>query len=202
MRIFSVNLLHLLFPDFTWKIPTKMKKLFLTFDDGPHPVITSKVLNILDEYNAKATFFCVGENVKEHPEIYKEILLKGHQTGNHTYNHLKGWNTATKSYIESIQRCKQLVISDLFRPPHGRITYKQVKALKKEGYRIIMWSVLTRDYNKGADKNGLLKRAIFKTKLGSIIVFHDSEKAEENLFYLLPKFLDHYARKGYSFEPL
>ena len=200
MSIFSVNLLHVLFPDFTWKIPTKMKKLFLTFDDGPHPVITSKVLNILDEYNAKATFFCVGENVKEHPEIYKEILLKGHQTGNHTYNHLKGWNTATKSYIESIQRCKQLVNSDLFRPPHGRITYKQVKALKKEGYRIIMWSVLTKDYNKTSNKDRLLKRAISKTRSGSIIVFHDNEKAEENLFYLLPKFLDHFTGKGYSFE--
>lgn len=200
MSIFSVNLLHVLFPDFTWKIPTKMKKLFLTFDDGPHPVITSKVLNILDEYNAKATFFCVGENVKEHPEIYKEILLNGHQTGNHTYNHLKGWNTATKSYIESIQRCKQLVNSDLFRPPHGRITYKQVKALKKEGYRIIMWSVLTKDYNKTGNKDRLLKRAIRKTRSGSIIVFHDSEKAEENLFYLLPKFLDHFTGKGYSFE--
>jgi len=200
MSIFSVNLLHVLFPDFTWKIPTKMKKLFLTFDDGPHPVITSKVLNILDEYNAKATFFCVGENVKEHPEIYKEILLNGHQTGNHTYNHLKGWNTATKSYIESIQRCKQLVNSDLFRPPHGRITYKQVKALKKEGYRIIMWSVLTKDYNKTGNKDRLLKRAIRKTRSGSIIVFHDSEKAEENLFYLLPNFLDHFTGKGYSFE--
>jgi len=202
MRIFSVHLLHFLFPDFTWKISTKMKKLFLTFDDGPHPVITSKVLNILDEYNAKATFFCVGENVNEHPKIYNEILLKGHQTGNHTYNHLKGWNTATKSYIESIQRCKQLVNSDLFRPPHGRITYKQVKALKKEGYRIIMWSVLTRDYKKTDHKNGLLDRAIRKTRPGSIIVFHDSEKAEDNLFYLLPKFLDHYAHKGYSFELL
>lgn len=202
MRIFSINLLHLFFPGLTWKIPTKMKKLFLTFDDGPHPVITSKVLNILDEYNAKATFFCVGENVKKHPEIYSEILIKGHQTGNHTYNHLKGWNVNTKNYLESIQKCNQLVNSDLFRPPHGRITWKQLRALKKEGYRIIMWSVLTRDYNKSADKNGLLKRAIHKTRPGSIIVFHDSEKAEGNLFYLLPKFLDHYTREGYSFELL
>ena len=200
MRIFSINFLHVFFPGFTWKIPTKAKKLFLTFDDGPHSVITSKVLNILDEYNAKATFFCVGENVKEHPEIYREILSKGHQTGNHTYNHLRGWNTTTKRYIESVQRCSQLVRSDLFRPPHGRITFKQLRALKKEGYRIIMWSVLTRDYNKSADKNGLLERAIHKTRPGSIIVFHDSEKAEDNLLYLLPKFLDHYTRKGYSFE--
>jgi len=202
MRIFSINLFHLFLPGLTWKIPSKSKKLFLTFDDGPHPVITSKVLNILDEYNAKATFFCVGENVKNHPEIYNEILIKGHQTGNHTYNHLKGWNSTTKNYLESIQKCNQLVNSDLFRPPHGRVSYHQIKALKKEGYRIIMWSVLTRDYNKRADKNGLLKRAIHKTRPGSIIVFHDSEKAEDNLLYLLPKFLDHYTRKGYSFELL
>ena len=200
MRIFSINFLHVFFPGFVWKIPTKTKKLFLTFDDGPHSVITSKVLNILDEYNAKATFFCVGENVKEHPEIYREILSKGHQTGNHTYNHLRGWNTTTKRYIESVQRCNQLVNSDLFRPPHGRITRKQLRVLKKEGYKIIMWSVLTKDYNTSADKNGLLERAVHKTRPGSIIVFHDSEKAEDNLLYLLPKFLDHYTRKGYSFE--
>ena len=202
MRIFSINLFHLFLPGLTWKIPSKSKKLFLTFDDGPHPVITSKVLNILEEYNAKATFFCVGENVKEHPEIYNEILSKGHQTGNHTYNHLRGWNTTAKRYIESVKRCNRLVRSDLFRPPHGRITWKQFRALKKEGYRIIMWSVLTRDYNKRADKNGLLERAIHKTRPGSIIVFHDSKKAEENLFYLLPKFLDHFTGKGYSFELL
>jgi len=202
MRIFSVNLLHVFFPGLTWKIPTKTKKLFLTFDDGPHPVITSKVLNILDEYNAKATFFCIGENVKNHPKIYNEILIKGHQTGNHTYNHLRGWNTTTTKYLENIQKCSQLVNSDLFRPPHGRISYRQIKALKKEGYRIIMWSVLTKDYYKTGHKNRLLKRAIRKTRSGSIIVFHDSKKAEENLFYLLPKFLDHFTGKGYLFELL
>ncbi len=188
------------FPGLTWKILSKTKRLYLTFDDGPHPEITPKVLNILEAYDAKATFFCVGENVNKYKDTYHEILNCGHQTGNHTYHHLNGWKTTTKEYIKDISMCSEQLDSKLFRPPHGKITPRQINMLKKQGFSIVMWSVLTRDYKTNVNKKNLLKKAIKRTQPGSIIVFHDSEKAADNLLYILPPFLEHFANEGYSFK--
>ena len=202
MKPFLYFLSGFLFPGLTWKKPPKNKQLYLTFDDGPHPVITPKVLNILDVYDAKATFFCVGENVKNNGDTYQEILKRGHKTGNHSFHHLNGWKTPNKDYISNVKMCAEHVQSSLFRPPHGRIKPKQIKVLRKEGYSIIMWTVLTKDYKENGDQKKMLKIAIKKTNPGSIIVFHDSEKAADNLLYMLPEFLEYFTRKGYTFKTL
>jgi peptidoglycan/xylan/chitin deacetylase (PgdA/CDA1 family) len=202
MKPFLYFLSGLLFPGMVWSKPSKNKHLYLTFDDGPHPVITPKVLNILDAFGAKATFFCVGENVKKHMETYQEVLKRGHICGNHTYQHLTGWKTPTDKYITDVRKCSKHVTSALFRPPHGKIKPLQLKALKKEGYTVVMWSVLTKDYQHRSNKKKLLQSAIKKTGPGSIIVFHDSEKAANHLLYILPEFLDYFTKKGYSFKTL
>ncbi|MCB2208345.1 MAG: polysaccharide deacetylase family protein [Bacteroidetes bacterium] len=196
LRLFS----SFFFPGLTWKMPSGTKSIFLTFDDGPHPEITPKVLNILEAYDAKATFFCVGENAVKYTDTYREILKHGHRTGNHTFHHLKGWNTPSKTYLHDTLECSKQVKSVLFRPPYGKITPLQIKALKKEGFSIIMWSVLTRDYKRSADPKKLLRNAIKRTQPGSIIVFHDSKKADHNLMYILPRFLEHFSKKGYLFK--
>ena len=202
MSTFSTKITSLVFPGLTWELPSRNNELFLTFDDGPHPVITPKVLNILDEYEAKATFFCVGENVQKYPETYAQILERGHRTGNHSYNHLKGWETEKTEYLDNIRKCGELVSSDLFRPPHGRITKKQAEILLSSGFKIIMWSVLTKDYQAGSDKEKNLRRVIRKTGPGSVVVFHDSEKAEENMLFMLPGFLEHFSGKGFVFKAI
>lgn len=202
MKPFLYFLSGLLFPGLTWKKPPKNKQLYLTFDDGPHPVITPKVLNILDVYDAKATFFCVGENVKNYRDTYHEILKRGHKTGNHSFHHLNGWKTPNKEYISDVKACAEHVQSSLFRPPYGKIKPKQLKVLRKEGYSIIMWTVLAKDYREKDDKKTMLKIAIKKTIPGSIIVFHDSKKAADNLLYILPEFLEYFTQNGYSFKSL
>jgi len=200
MSTFSTKITSLVFPGLTWELPSGNNELFLTFDDGPHPVITPKVLNILDAYEAKATFFCVGENVQKHPETYAHIIERGHRTGNHTFNHMKGWGTEKTEYLDNIRKCRELVDSDLFRPPHGRITKKQAEILLASAYKIVMWSVLTKDYQQNSNREKLLQNAIRKTEPGSIIVFHDSEKAAENMLFLLPRFLEYFSGKGYVFK--
>lgn len=200
MNTISIKFIELISFDLTWKMPSRTKSIFLTFDDGPHPLITPKVLNILDEYDAKATFFCVGENVQKYTETYHQILNRGHRTGNHTYHHLKGWITPLKEYQDDALMCKDYIQSTLFRPPYGKITPKQIKALKKEKFKIIMWTVLSQDYKANTNKKMLLRKAIRKTRSGSIIVFHDSEKAADNLMYILPEYLKYFKNKGYSFE--
>lgn len=200
MKPLIIYLSGLIFPHLIWKIPSKTKNLFLTFDDGPHPLITPKVLNILDGYDAKATFFCVGENVQKYTETYHQILKRGHRTGNHTYHHLKGWITPLKDYLDDAMKCKDYIQSILFRPPYGKVTPNQIKALKKENFRIIMWTVLSQDYKVNTNKKMLLRKAIRKTRSGSIIVFHDSEKAADNLMYILPEYLKYFKNKGYSFD--
>lgn len=182
-----------------WDISDKPGKIYLTFDDGPIPEITTTVLDILERYNAKATFFCVGDNVAKHPEIYQQVLDAGHTTGNHTFHHLNGWKTSVEEYINDVNKCSALVNSPLFRPPHGRIRPSAIKHLRKE-YQIIMWSVLTGDYNKTLTPEKVLKNATDHTTDGSIIVFHDSLKAADNLFFALPRFLEHFSEKGYIFE--
>jgi len=176
------------YPSVEWQVKDSPNSIFITFDDGPHPVITPKVLDILDEHDAKATFFCVGDNVQKHPETYQQILDRGHQTGNHSFNHLNGWKTAGRSYIENIERAASFIDSNLLRPPYGKIGPMQLLRLKKN-YRIIMWTVLTYDFSHIITPEQCLQNSLKGLKPGSIIVFHDSEKSAENMLYALPGFL-------------
>ncbi len=207
-----------LFPNFVWNINTNNKELYLTFDDGPTPEVTDWVLQTLNEYNAKATFFCIGKNVESNPEIFQRIIDFGHFVGNHTYDHLKGWKTKAKEYIGNIeltdsvmmfqiQNSKSLYQNDfstlkLFRPPYGKFKNKQRKQLLELGYRIILWDVLSYDWDKSITEDTCLNNVISTAKEGSIIVFHDSVKASQNLKYVLPKVLKHYSEKGFEFKSL
>ena len=188
--------------DVVWDVPAKSKTLYLTFDDGPTTEITQWILDTLEVYNAKATFFCVGENVSKHPEIYASLIDKGHAVGNHTHNHLNGWKTPIEPYIENVVLARERIQSNLFRPPYGKIKPVQAKTLKKMGYRIILWSVLSYDFDKNLDRNEAWKNIVKYSKSGSIIVFHDHLKAFENLKELLPKTLEYFKSKGYSFEKI
>jgi len=198
MNIRTTGILKTLFPHLIWDIPSNEKNIYLTFDDGPHPEITPEVFNILDKYNAKATFFCVGENVNKFASTYRQILSRGHKAGNHTFNHLNGWKTPSDEYYNNIEKCAELVDSQLFRPPYGRIKATQAAYLKMH-YRIIMWSVLTEDYNKGLSQEQCLEKAIKRTRPGLILIFHDSEKAQKNMLFALPRFLEHFTQLGYRF---
>lgn len=212
-----------LFPSFVWNINTPNKELYLTFDDGPTPEITDWVLKTLKKYNAKATFFCIGNNIEKHPEIFQNIINEGHSIGNHTYNHLKGWKHKTKNYIEDVIKTEVLINSKknnsqngnlefgpetsgwdlkMFRPPYGKFKVKQSKKLQKLGYKIIMWDVLSYDWDKSVNEEACLKNVTTAAKGGSIIVFHDSVKASRNLMYVLPKILEYYAKEGYAFKAL
>ncbi len=200
-------------------MPVEANDLFLTFDDGPIPGPTEFVINELKKHNAKATFFCIGDNVGKYPTVFEKILAEGHEIGNHTFNHLKGWSTNLQKYMDNIAMCDQQItnyksqtpqqpasilqppVSRLFRPPYGRITSSQIKALKNQ-YQIVMWDVLTHDYSKSISPEKCLKGAIKATRPGSIIVFHDSLKAERNLTYVLPKFLDYFTSLGFKFKTL
>lgn len=181
-----------------WRIRTIKKEVFLTFDDGPVPEVTPRVLEILKKYNTKATFFCVGENVQKYPEAFNQLLREGHAVGNHTFHHVKAWQTDFLDYLSEVEQCNDLMHSKLFRPPHGQITRKLARRLKKE-YRIIMWSALTEDYNKKLTGDQCLANAIKNTGPGSIIVFHDSIKARERMEYALPLYIEYCLREGYSF---
>ena len=192
-----------IYPGFTWRMPAGGKKIYLTFDDGPHPSITPFVLDELKIYGAKATFFCVGSNVEKHPEVYKRIISEGHAVGNHTYNHLNGWKTADKTYLEDIAKAAGLIDSGLFRPPHGRITRFQAARLKEQlRYRIIMWRVLSGDFDPKISPEKCLRNVMTHTGDGDIVVFHDSEKAYERMKFALPLVLKGFAEKGYVFEKI
>jgi peptidoglycan/xylan/chitin deacetylase (PgdA/CDA1 family) len=195
------SIFPLIAPNVTWKVKTYEKVLYLTFDDGPHPTITPLVLSILDEYNAKATFFCVGENVTKYPDIFNQILSKGHAVGNHTYNHIKGWQTSNADYHNNIKKAAEVIPSNLFRPPYGRIKPSQIKLLK-DHYRIIMWSILTRDYEKNLNPHHTLKQLNKLIKSGDVIVYHDSEKAQQNMLIMLKGMLQHFQQLQYTFKAL
>lgn len=195
-------LLRKLFPSFlTWDIPNDGNEIFLTFDDGPHPTITPFVLDCLKKNNAKATFFCIGKNVEEHNDVYQRIIEEGHKIGNHTYNHLSGKKSSDKDYFENITKAKKIMHSDLFRPPYGEITNFQATSLQTV-YRIIMWSVLSGDFDEKLTPEKCLQNVLKSTKAGSVIVFHDSEKAFKRLEYALPKVLDVFQEKGYTMETI
>ncbi|MCB9252742.1 MAG: polysaccharide deacetylase family protein [Flavobacteriales bacterium] len=186
-----------MYPSLTWESGNKEKGIFLTFDDGPHPEITPWVIEQLKEFNFKATFFCIGENVHKFPEIIELIKLNGHSLGNHTYNHLKGFKTEDTEYIHNIRKCNELVGSNLFRPPYGQIKRSQIEILKKQ-YRIIMWSLLVEDWNPNLNTGLKLKNLVHKSRPGNIIVFHDSQKAEKNLKAVLPEYLHFMKNEGYD----
>lgn len=194
-----------MFPNYIWNIDSKEKTLYLTFDDGPTPEITDWVLECLKKYNAKATFFCIGKNIEQYPDIYQNIIKNGHAIGNHTFNHLKGWKTTVDSYlIDVIQTQDILNIQNqkLFRPPYGRLKPKQAKLLIDKGFQIVMWSVLTVDWDKNVSEIQCYKNVVDNAISGDIVVFHDSVKASRNLQYTLPKVLEYYGNLGYNFKSI
>ncbi len=198
---------RVLFSKMTWRRNSSNRKvIYLTFDDGPIPEITEWVLQELEKYNAKATFFCVGDNIHKYPHIYELVKAK-HKTANHTFNHLKGWKYSSKEYIENVLKCEEylgLCTSEqkLFRPPHGRLTSTQANELRAMDYEIIMWEVLSADFSPKVSKEKCLNKSIKHTKSGSIIVFHDSIKTIEKLKFVLPRYLKYFSDLGYSFESL
>lgn len=188
-------------PHLVWKIPTDKKEIFLTFDDGPHPAITPFVLQCLKQYNAKATFFCVGNNVSRYPHIYQQILDEGHQVGNHTNDHINGWKTSNTIYQKNVMLAQQVINSTLFRPPYGRITKPQIKELSPV-FKVIMWDVLSGDFDVSLSPQKCLDNVIANTTSGSIIVFHDSEKAFPRLEFALPKSLLFFAERDYVMKAI
>lgn len=204
-------LLPMLYPSLTWRMPSDTQTLYLTFDDGPVPGPTEFVLETLKRLEVKATFFCIGDNIRKHPEIFKDVFRNGHAVGNHTYHHVNGWKTSITEYVKDVIRCgneidahrekKDASHSSLFRPPFGRISRGQIEKLLPE-FRIIMWDVLSVDYNKHLSAEKCLRNTIAAARAGSIIVFHDSYKAEKNLMHALPRFVEHYLEKGFAFGTL
>jgi peptidoglycan/xylan/chitin deacetylase (PgdA/CDA1 family) len=176
--------------------------VFLTFDDGPHPEITPKVLALLKQHNATATFFLVGDNALKYPDVVAQIVNEGHAIGNHTMHHVNGYKTSTKSYLENVSKCAKHVSSSLFRPPYGKLTRKQGNALLKQGYKLIMWDVLSYDFDKTISAEACAKNVIKHIKPGSIVVFHDSEKAESNMLHALEKTLEYGLSKGFLFSAI
>ena len=205
-------LLKKMFSNYVWDIPNNENSVYLTFDDGPTPEITQWTLLQLKKYNAKATFFCIGNNVEKHPELFNTIIQEGHAIGNHTYNHLNGWKTETETYIKNAKQCEIRISnqqseinnrkSKLFRPPYGKIKSKQAKKLMELGYKIIMWDVLSADFDSSITRKKCLNNVISNVQSGSIIVFHDSVKGFKNLEYVLPKTLEFIKQNGYKCEAI
>ncbi len=190
-----------IFRSLTWSVPGVDKTVYLTFDDGPTPEVTDWVLDQLERYDAKATFFCLGCNVKKYPEIFESIIAKGHAVGNHSWSHKKGFRSSVDSYVADVDRAAKMIGSKLFRPPYGRMRPAQVKILR-ERYRIIMWSVLSVDYDRRVSGRQVVRNVIDNVESGSVIVFHDSVKASKNLGYALPLVLEHLKVNGYRLECL
>lgn len=195
--------LKALYPRYTWHVPTTENEIFLTFDDGPIPDITEFVLDTLKEFEAKATFFCIGDNVRKHPSVFSKILDQGHSVGNHTFNHMNGWKSEDQEYLKNIDLCeKQLDLdTNLFRPPYGRMKKSQSRQLP-ETKEIIMWDVLSGDFSAAVKPETCLEKTIKYARPGSIVLFHDSLKAAKNMQYTLPRFLEHFSKKEYQFKAL
>lgn len=189
------------YPRLIWDIPNNENKVYLTFDDGPTPEITNWVLDVLNEHEVKATFFCLGKNVQNHPKIFQRILSDGHSVANHSSTHVNGWHAEDEYYLEDIQKCQEIFNSKLFRPPYGRIKKSQIKELVKD-YKIVMWDVLSGDFDSKTTPEKCLSNVTKNTKAGSIIVFHDSVKAYENLKYALPKTIKYLLENEFVFDRL
>lgn len=198
-----------IFPNYIWDIKNSENKIYLTFDDGPIPEVTEWVLEILNKYDVKATFFCIGDNIEKHAPIFQKVIDARHSIGNHTFNHLKGWDFSTEEYIENTLQCEKTILekteiknlkSKIFRPPYGKIKPSQSKILQKMGYKIIMWDVLSVDYDKEVSPEQCLENIIQNTVSGSIIACHDSLKAFKNLEYALPRAIEYLKNAGFKFE--
>jgi len=193
------------FPGFVWDVPSEQKTVYLTFDDGPIPEITQWVLDILQKHNIKATFFCIGDNIEKHPHIFQKVIDEGHTIGNHTFNHINGWNTPDAAYLQNVEECRLSIIkgvrtdAKLFRPPYGKIKPSQATAVKKMGYKIIMWDVLSADFDTTITPEQCLQNVIKNATNGSVIIFHDSIKAFTNLEYALPGVIEYLKKNGFSF---
>ena len=192
---------RMLFPETVWRIHKRRHTVYLTFDDGPVPEVTPWVLDTLEHYGVRATFFCVGENVERHPELFDEILVRGHKVGNHTMSHLQGMKVTTKTYLHNVFRANELIHSTLFRPPHGMMRWGQSKVLRSR-FTIIMYDLVTRDYSKKLTPEQVLDNVKRYARNGSIIVFHDSLKAQRNMQYALPRAIEWLAAQGYDFDVL
>lgn len=194
-----------IFRNFIWDLPNNEKKIYLSFDDGPIPEITEWVLEELKKYNTKATFFCIGDNIEKHPKIFKKVITEGHAIGNHTFNHLNGWKTTSGIYIENFKKCEEVISrfaiqkikSKIFRPPYGKIKTSQSKEIIKLGYKIIMWDILSADFDQNLSKEECLENVLSNIESGSIIVFHDSIKAFRNLEYVLPRTLAYLEKNNF-----
>lgn len=195
------KILHSLYKDAVWFLPNSSNIIYLTFDDGPVPLITEKCLDILAELNVLATFFCVGENAKNHPEIVARIINDGHAIGNHTQNHLKGWKTNDQEYVKNVNLCNDFVTSKLFRPPYGKAKRSQLKLLRKD-YKIIMWDVLSGDFDPKVTIERAVNNVVSKTESGSIIVMHDNEKCGEKMLEILKESIPQLLAKGFVFDAL
>ncbi len=214
MKNYFVNtpqLIKLFYFNRIWNFSRKKKELYLTFDDGPTPEITNWVLTELDKYNAKATFFCLGKNISSHPQIFKKIIDKKHSIGNHTFNHLNGSKSDVITYIEDVIKTQNIIEENagpktqntkLFRPPYGRLTPKQAKKIRKLDYKVVMWDILSADFDQSISPEKCLSNVIKSVKRGSIIVFHDSIKAKQNLQFVLPQILEYYHKRGCKFKAI
>ncbi|MEB3344151.1 polysaccharide deacetylase family protein [Aquimarina gracilis] len=205
------KILKQFFNTYLWDIDVEnQKRIYLTFDDGPIPEVTEFVLKELAQYNAKATFFCIGDNIQKHPNIFKKIVLHGHSIGNHTMHHLKAWKCDEDTYLENVHKCDSIIrqhhinncATKLFRPPYGQISLSKFKLLEKQGYKIVLWDILSKDWDKKISEEDCLQNVIQHTEKGSIIVFHDSIKASKKLSYCLPKVLDYFTKKGFIFDKI
>ncbi len=196
--------LRIFFSSCVWDIKTKEKIIYLSFDDGPHPTITPFVLNQLKQFNATATFFCIGDNVKKYPAIFKQVIDAGHAIGNHTMHHLNGWKTTDESYLNDIAQANEYIHSNLFRPPYGRVKNAQLRQIKTAmpTLKTIMWSVLAGDWAATLSPQKCFKQVKNKIYPGCIVVFHDSEKANDRMSYALPKLLQYATSMGYSFKKI
>ncbi|MFM9951897.1 MAG: polysaccharide deacetylase family protein [Saprospiraceae bacterium] len=195
------NFIRNLFPNFVWNVPTQEKTIFLTFDDGPIPEVTPWVLSQLEQYRAHATFFCVGDNIRKHYPVFEQVKAAGHALGSHTFNHLSGWASDNIPYFHNVRHCARQTGSTLFRPPYGRLKPSQAQFLQRH-YQIVMWDILSGDFDPAITPEQCLTNVTEHAVPGSIIVFHDSLKARENLMYTLPRVLEHFAGLGYAFEKL
>ena len=207
-------ILKSLYSDYIWDIRTDEKVLYLTFDDGPTPEITEFVLETLQQYKAMATFFCIGANIQKYPKLFKHVVTGGHSVGNHTQNHVKGWQTKLNEYLREVEQAQTMIKytksqthppnlnSKLFRPPYGQITKAQGQKILSLDYQIIMWDVLSFDWSAEVSEEKCLKNVLSKSKPGSIVTFHDSLKASRNLNYVLPKFLEYFSEIGFQFKPI
>lgn len=191
-----------LFPSRVWRIPATQKLLYLSFDDGPHPTITPKVLDMLTAHGAKASFFCIGDRVKRFPDIYQRIIDEGHAVGNHSFHHLNGWKTNDDDYGNDVENAAKVIDSSLFRPPYGRMKGSQARAISAKGFKTIMWTVLSGDYDKKIGPAECVKRVLNNIEPGFIFLFHDSEKAEKNMLIALEKLLEVSKLKGFRCEKI